>query len=95
MTDLSSFLSFVTHPKIPLMFTTRKLANTNGYTDSMFSLVDCGEFSRLHMPSRYPSLNIDKNISSIYTERITVRKEGIRKKKLKSTMTFYFYKQNY
>ena len=51
MTDLSSFLSFVTHPKIPLMFTARKLANTNGYTDRMFLLVDCCEFSRLHMPS--------------------------------------------
>jgi hypothetical protein len=74
MIDLSSFLSFVTHPKITLMFTTRKLANTNRYTDRMFLLVDCGEFSRLHMPSQYLSVNTDKNISSIYTEGITVRK---------------------
>jgi hypothetical protein len=83
MTDLSSFLSFGTHPKIPLMFTTRKLANTNGYIDSMFLLVDCGEFSRLHMPSQYPLLNTDKNISLIYTEEITVKKEEMRKKKAK------------
>jgi hypothetical protein len=31
------------------------------------------------MPSQYPLVNTDENIPSIYTKRITVGKEGMKK----------------
>jgi len=57
----------------------RKLINTNGNTKGIFPSIDCGEFYRKNIPSLYPSVNTDINIFSIYTEKITQGKEGIKK----------------
>jgi len=42
-------------------------------------LVDCNEFYRHDIPSLYLLVNTDKNISSVYTEGITVGKKEIQK----------------
>jgi hypothetical protein len=49
--------------------------NTNGNTDRIFPLVDYGEFYVKNFPLIYLSVNIDGNISLVYTERIIVGKE--------------------
>lgn len=59
--------------------TTRKLTNTNEHIDEIFSSVDCDEFFWLNMYSQYPSVNTDKNIFLIYTKRITMENEWIKK----------------
>lgn len=52
---------------------------TNGNTDIIFSLIDCGEIYRQIFPSLYQSVNTNKNISLVYTEGIAVREERIKK----------------
>jgi hypothetical protein len=55
--------------------TLRKLTNTNRNINGIFSSIDCGEFFWLNMPSQYSSVNTNKNILSVCTEGITVRKK--------------------
>jgi len=57
--------------------TTRKLTNTNRHTHKIFSSVNC---LQLNISSQYPSVNTNKHILSVYTKRIKVEKEGIKKK---------------
>jgi hypothetical protein len=66
---------------------------TNENTDRIFLSVNCNEIYKQNIISLYPPVNTDKNISSVYTERITVEKEEI--KKLKNTMTCHLYRQHY
>ena len=74
--------------------TIKKFANTNGKSDEIFMLVDCNEFYRHDIPSLYSLVNTDKNISSVYTEGITVGKKR-NSKKPKSTMTCHLYRWHY
>jgi hypothetical protein len=59
--------------------TTRKLININRNTNGMFSSVDCNKFYQQNISSLYSSVNTDGTIFLVYTERITVGKEGIKK----------------
>jgi hypothetical protein len=67
--------------------TTIKLPNTHRHTNWKYSVDNLREFFRLNMTL----INTDKNIPSVYIEGITVKKKL---KKLKNTMTCYFYRQN-
>jgi hypothetical protein len=55
--------------------TTRKLTNTNRNINGIFSSINYGEFFWLNMPLQYLSINTNRNILSVYTKGITVRKE--------------------
>jgi len=55
--------------------TTRKLTNTNRNINGIFSSINYGEFFWLNMPLQYSSINTNRNILSVYTKGITVRKE--------------------
>jgi hypothetical protein len=52
--------------------TIKKLANTNGNTDGIFSSVYCDDLYCQNFPSLHPSVNTDMKILSIYTVRIVV-----------------------
>jgi hypothetical protein len=60
------------------MYTTKKLANTNRHTDRKSLSIDCDELYRQNSLLLYLSVNIDENIPSVYTDRIIVKKEGIK-----------------
>jgi hypothetical protein len=62
--------------------TTRKLTNINGNTDMMFSLVNCSEFYQQNIHLLY---------LLVYTDKIIVGKERI-KKKPKSMMTYHLFR---
>jgi hypothetical protein len=59
-------------------YTTKKLANTNRHTDRKSLSIDCDELYRQNSLLLYLSVNTDKNILSVYTDRIIVKKEGIK-----------------
>jgi hypothetical protein len=63
------------------------LINTNENINGNFSSIDSGELYRQNILSLYPSINTDENVPSVYIERITVEKQGIKKKKSKDTIT--------
>jgi hypothetical protein len=42
-------------------------------------MVDCSKFYQQNIPSFYPFVNTDRTIFSVYTEKITVEKERIKK----------------
>jgi hypothetical protein len=55
--------------------TTKKLTNTNRNINGIFSSINYGEFFWLNMPLQYSLINTNRNILSVYTKGITVRKE--------------------
>jgi hypothetical protein len=54
--------------------TTRKLINTNRNINEIFMSIDCSEFYQQNILSLYPSVNTDRTIPLVYTERITMGK---------------------
>ena len=63
-------------------FNARKLGNTNGNNiDGFFLLVNYGEIYRQNIFSQCPSVYTDEIFLSVYTSRVTMRKEGMKKKK--------------
>jgi hypothetical protein len=61
-------------------FNARKLGNTNGNNiDGFFLLVNYGEIYRQNIFSQCPSVYTDEIF--VYTSRVTMRKEGMKKKK--------------
>jgi hypothetical protein len=71
--------------------TDRKLINTNGNIDEIFTSIDYNELYQQNILAFYSSVNADGNILSVYTNKITTGKERI-KKKPKSTMKCYLYR---
>jgi hypothetical protein len=71
-----------------LIITTKILANTNRNIDEIFTLIDCSELYLQNNLLLHPSINIDKNILSVYTDAITVGKEEIKKTKKYDNMSF-------
>jgi hypothetical protein len=69
--------------KIFLVVIVKKLANTKENTDEIFPLVNCDEFCQQNILLLYPSVNTDKNIPLVYTERNRVTKKGMKKKSKK------------
>jgi len=68
----------------------RKLANTNGHTNEKISLVYCDDLYWQNFSSMYPSVNTDRKILSVCTDRMT---EDITMKfnKVNHMVTSYFY----
>ena len=68
--------------------TIRKLTNTNEYTNRIFLLVNCGKCFWLNIPSQYQSVNTNANISSIFIEWITLKRN---ERTLLSLSYFFFF----
>jgi hypothetical protein len=54
---------------VKVVFITRKLTNTKGTTNKKFSLIYCGNIYRLNFLLLNLSVNTDKSIPTVYTER--------------------------
>jgi hypothetical protein len=50
--------------------------------------MNCNEFYEQNILSLYLPVNTDKNISSVYTERITVQKEEIKRPEKYNDVSF-------